>query len=289
MSIQVLALPSFSVSADHLEELTRGVSALTVDPFKNALYYFFPFLGAFFNNYQKIQVVDDLQAMMPHDPTRRILGEITDLTNCAEIGRQVVSYKADNSHQFSCFGGSYSLSTPALLIPGHRLYRLDGHSTFGAEREGENLRNDRWIFADDETRFLIARELGQIKENSALLRIAIKVSVLAALCTIYASPFGWPLGIALFIGVLGLYIVSERIFQARADIVGAQILGKRLNHPLEVAIRTLEKIRQQNIYRREHSRIARLYITQTGNNVLDFTHPYLTTRIERLSQCVRNS
>lgn len=286
MSVQAIGSQSLSFASDHLEQLSRGVSALTVDPFKNALYYFFPFLGAFFNNYQRIKVTDDLEAMMPKQQTERILGRFTDLTTRAKVKRDIVHYMALN-HQFSSYGGSFSLTKPAILIPEHHLYRRGELSSYGSERNDENIAAHRWAFSDQEVDFLYLREVGQIEENSALLRIAIKVTVLAAFCAIYASPFGWPLGLSLFAGVLGLYIVSERIFQARADIVGAEYLSKSINNAHDIAIQTLEKVRQQNLYRREHSKIARLYITKLGNNVLDFTHPYLTTRIERLRKCAR--
>lgn len=271
----------FPISADHLEQLSRGISALTVDPYKNALYYFFPLIGAFFSNYQQLRNDPSQEAMMPQNPTSRILQEIKDLTNCAGIYREVISYTALN-HQFLSCGGMYSITKPALFIPDHHLFRRNGNSPFGQERGDENLREKRWIFSDNETRFLIARELGQIKENSALLKIAIKVAVIGAFFTIYAFPFGWPLSLSLFIGAIGLYIVSERFFQAQADLIGTAILGKQISNPIKIAIDTLEKMRGQNLYRRENSRLAKLYITSSGNNVLDFIHPYLTTRIERL-------
>ncbi len=281
MTVQVAGAQSFPIPSDHLEQLSRGASAVTVDPYKNALYYFFPFIGAFFNDYQELRNDPSQEAMMPEGPTRKMLKEIQDLTNCAGIEREVVPYVALN-HEFASCGGSWSITRPALFIPDQHLFRKNGISHFGQEKPGENLKDKQWIFSDDQTRFLIARELGQIKENSALLRIAIKVAVIAALFVIYASPFGWPLGLALFVGVLGLYIVSERLFQARADILGAEILGKKVANPVQAAIDTLEKIRQQNLYRREHNPLSRWYITASGNNILDFIHPYLTTRIARL-------
>lgn len=279
--MSVAGAQCFPIPSDHLEQMSRGFAALTVDPYKNALYYFFPVVGAFFSDYQELRNDPTQEAMMPVGPTRRILEEIRDLTGCAGIQREVIPYVALN-FQFASCGGSLSITKPALFVPDQHLFRRDGKSPFGSEKPNENLKNERWVFSDDETRFLIARELGQIKENSVLLKIVIKVSVLATLFMIYASPFGWPLGLALFIGVLGMYIVSERVFQARADTLGAEILGKRIDRPVQVAIQTLEKMRQQNLYRREHSKFARWYITESGNNILDFVHPFLTTRIERL-------
>jgi hypothetical protein len=283
MAIQAVAVQSFIFPSEHLEQLSRGVSALTIDPYKNALYYFFPFIGAFFSNYNEIREDPAQEAMMPKEPTQQILKEIKNLTDCAGIKQTITPYAALN-HQFSTYGGTYSFTKPALFIPDQHLFRRGGHSPFGAETLEENLKEKTWIFSDPETRFLIARELGQMKENSALLRIAIKVAVLAALFTIYMSPFGWTLGAGLFIGVLGLYIVSERLFQARADIVGAQI-----SKSTEAAISALEKMKKQNVHRRENSWVARLYITPKGDNVLDFAHPFLSTRIEALKKCARKS
>lgn len=287
MAIQVAAAQGFSIASDHLEQLSRGASALTVDPYKNALYYFFPFIGAFFSGYHQLRKDPALEAMMPSAETDLMLREIEILTDCANIQREVVPYIALN-HVFTSFGGSFSITKPALCLPVHHLFRHNRASPFPQEQPQEQLREKAWIYSDDETRFLIARELGQIKENSVILKVAIKVAVLAALFLIYASPFGWPAGIGLCLGAIGLYICSERLFQARADIVGTEILGKRIPNPVQVAIATLEKIRQQNLARRENSTLARLYITPSGNNVLDFIHPFLTSRIECLRQLEEN-
>ncbi len=281
-----MAISSFSFPPEHLEQLARGISALTIDPYKNALYYFFPFIGAFFANYQELRNDPAQEAMMPKNPTAIALKEIRDLTHCAGISREVLPYVALN-HQFSSCGGSCSMTRPALLIPDHFLFRRNGLSSFSQEKPHENLRKQRWIFSDDETRFLIARELGQIKENSALLKIAIKVATLAAFLIVLASSSG-ALGAILYAGVLSTHLFFERMFQARADFAGVKILGKKIANPIKVAIDTLEKVRQQNLYRRENSKIARLYITQSGNNAFDLIYPSLTTRIKRLKKCAGN-
>jgi hypothetical protein len=287
MAVQIAAAQPFPVAPEHLEQVSRAVSAFTVDPYKSALYYFFPFAGAFFNSYSELRSDPTLEAMMPQAQTDLMLREIKELTNCAGIQQDVIPYVALN-HSFSNCGGSYSITKPALFIPEQHLFRRNGVSPFPQEQPGEQLAQRQWIFSDDETRFLIARELGQIKENSILLKVAIKVAVLAALFTIYASPFGWSLGLSLCIGAIGLYIFSERFFQSKADIVGVEILGRRIQNPVRVAIDALEKMRQQNLYRRENSKLARVYITEEGNNLLDVINPFLTTRIAELRKCERN-
>jgi len=268
--------------SDHLEQLSRGISAFTVDPYTNALFYFFPKIGAFFTNYQPLRSDPALEAMMPPEAAARILREIKDLTNCAGIKRDAIPYVA-LYHQFSSCGGPYSLTKPALFLPDQHLFRRNGHSSFGQEKPNENLSEKQWIFSDDETRFLIARELSQLKEESSLFRMAIKVSVFVTLFFIYTSPFGWPLGLSLFIGAIGTHIASERFFQGRADLLGVKILRRKIGHSAKVAIHTLEKMRQQNLYKRKNSKAARWYITKSGNNLLDLLHPPLTTRIKKLT------
>ncbi|HSX10744.1 MAG TPA: M48 family metalloprotease [Chlamydiales bacterium] len=287
MATQVAtARPLLPLPSDHLEQLSRAASLLTVDPLRDTLYYFFPLIGAYLNDYRELRSDPSQGAMMPPRATDQILAEVKNLTRCARIRRKIHTYIGLKT-QFACCGGIYSLATPALFIPDQHLFRRDGNSAFAQGGQGANLQDPLWTYSDDQTRFLIARELGQIKENSILVRIAIKIAAVAAIFIIYASPFGWTLGLALAVSAIGLYILSERKFQARADTLGIEILGRRLHNPrraAEIAIETLNKQMRQNIYRREHTALGRFYITQSGNNVLDLLHPYLTTR---RSQCER--
>lgn len=289
MTNTAITTPTMSlIGSDHMEQLSRGVSAITLDPYRNILYYFFPFIGAFFSNYSELRVDPSLEGVMPVGQTDLIKREIAVLTDCAGIEREVVPYVA-MSHSFTSSGGSYSLTSPALYIPEHHLFRRTPLKPFAqAEQEEEQLRNQNWVLSDNEVRFMISRELGQIKEDSALLRVAIKISVLAALFTIFATTLSWQVGTSLFIAALGMYIVSERFFNQKADLIGVEILGKRIANPVQVAISALEKTRQQNLLRRQASSFAKWYITKEGNNVLDFNHPFLTTRIEGLRRCEGN-
>ncbi|MBX7065649.1 MAG: M56 family metallopeptidase [Parachlamydiales bacterium] len=281
-------MPISPIGSDHIEQLSRAAEVALINPAKSCLQYFFPFIGAFFNGFHELRIDPSLEAAMPSRLTAPILAEITNLTNCAQIEREVVPYIA-LSHTFSNCGGSYSLTKPALFIPEQHLFRKDGHSAFTQERADENLAQERWIFSDNETRFFIARELGQIKESSALIKTAVKVAILVAVFIFFATKFSAIVPTSLFIGALGLYILSERVFQARADLLGVQILSQRgIRNPKQVAIAALEKMRQQNLYRRENSTLARLYILESGDNLLDFLHPFLSTRIERINNCEGN-
>lgn len=272
------------IGSDHLEQLSRAAEIAIMNPGKEALQYFFPSLGAFLSGFHELRLDPSLEAAMPQAATAPILAEITNLTNCAQIETTVVPYIA-LSHTFSSCGGTFSFTKPALFLPEQHLFRRNGHAPF-TQGEAGSL----WIYSDDETRFFIARELGQIKESSSLLKLAIKVAILAAVFIYFATPIGAAGAAILFIGALGMYIVSERFFEARADLLGAEILQRRgIVNPKDVAIAALEKMRQQNLYRRENSSLARLYISESGDNLLDFMHPFLTTRIERLQNCEGNS
>ena len=253
---QPVKILSRMIPAAHLEAAWRGIGSFTVDPCRAVAYYLCPRIEAWLSGYQPFPQEPD------QDSIAQAVKKIT--------GEKVALYVGAH-HLFFSRGGPWSPFKPALFMPYKHLLRHP-HSPFGSEQPNEKLKDNPQVFSDDETRFLIQRELRQIGANNALIRVAIKISLLAAAFTIYATPYGLSLGIPLCLAALGLYIISERCFQSKADQVGDPSVG----------IATLEKIRRQNIHLREHSRLAKLYLTKHGNNLLDFTHPFLTTRIDRL-------
>jgi len=282
-----LAQGPLRIELDHAAYLMDAVSSLTVDPKKSLVFYLFPILGALASSYVEMRLNDPAQAaMMPEGPKEFVLREIQNLTECAGIRRKVVPY-CGLTHSFYSCGGTLSLTKPALFMPHHHIFR-PGKSFFTQERAEENLSLELWNFSDDETRFFICRELGHIKKNDALLRIAIKVAIIAAVFVFYATPLGLLGGLVLFITALGLYLYSERSFQAKMDLVAVDILAIRLGNnqrrATEVAIAALRKLQRQNLDRRERNKLCRLYITKKGGaNLLDFKHPLLPSRIAILN------
>jgi Zn-dependent protease with chaperone function len=147
------------------------------------------------------------------------------------------------------------------------------------------LASDLWSFTDDETRFLVARELAHIHKNDALLRIAMKTALLASLFILYATPIGWFAGCLVMAASAVLHLLSERSFQAKMDLAAIEIVSKRLGdrpRAIKAALSVLEKLQNQNLARREHSALCRLYLSKSGNNFLDFCRPYITSRIDRI-------
>jgi len=148
----------------------------------------------------------------------------------------------------------------------------------------QNNQNDEIL--SDEVRFFITREIVQIKENSTLWKIVIKVTVIAAIFVICATNLYLWGGLFLTTAAAATYIYTERAIQQSADLKAVQILGGQAR---KTAIKALSQIKEQNLRRRQNSKVANLYITPSGNNVLDFIHPLLTARIERLTTCERSS
>lgn len=267
---------------DHTDQLIGAVSALTLDPLKNIVFYIFPLLRAWSSNYVQIRSNDPSQsAMMPDDAKKRILEEIALLKTCAEIKRNITPYAALN-YRFGSCGGSCSITSPALFIPHQHLFRI-GKSPFVQEKEGEEF--GVWNFNDNQTRFLICRELASIKKNNTMLRTVIKICIMAALFILYKLPFAWIGAALLLLTAIALYVIVERLFTSKMDLKGVEILAKRLHiRPIEaaqIAIGTLEKMRKQNQLKRKNW-LCHLYITKSGDNLLDFYHRPLGKRIERL-------
>lgn len=282
--IAAQARPHFRLDLDHAETLVRGLSYFSESPIRNLFFYAFPFLRAMFSSHVEIRPDDAAQAaMLPPGPKALMLREINDLARLARIQRKVAAFAALN-HSFSSYGGLFSFTKPALFIPHHHLFR-PGKSPFTQEQPQENLAGELWQYSDDETRFLLCREIAQIKHNNALLRIATKVCLLASVFVFYTMPFALLGAAALLAASIICFLRSERQCEAKKDIRGIVILGRRLNDPVraaQIALATIEKQRRQNLARRQDNRLCRIYITPKGNNAVDLFHPYHTTREARI-------
>lgn len=270
--------PFYEIDLDHSEQLMNSFSAITFDPFKNSLYYFLPFLQIWSRSCAPIQENSPIQeAMMPAVLKTEILKEFHLLKSAAGLSRDVIPYAALN-HSFASCGGSLSLTDPSVIIPYQHLFRPN-KNVFTQAASEDQLDSDIWRFSDNEVRFLIARELGHIKKNDALLRIVAKIGVVALLCFLCISSLGFG-GCALAFGAtIVIHLILERRAQREMDLIGVEILAKRLEDPTEAkvaAISALKKMQKQNLER------PRFYITKEGNNRLDFNHPYLTKRMEAL-------
>ena len=231
---------------DHLGELARAVALITTDPFRGIFYFFFPGLNAYFSNHTNINPKDGSKddantAALWRDPKKikrtRVVNEINLLRKAAGICRNIGSYTRISAPAYDSCGGSCSITNPVIVMP-HSHMRLTGNQKpfakepidFDKKLEPYSpaaIPLDNWKFTDDETRFFIAREVGQIGANYSILRVIIKVLFVAALFSIYALPVGWIGGMVLLLIDIGIYIISERCIQSHLDLRSVDILTKR--------------------------------------------------------------
>lgn len=274
----------FRLDQQNVEEVTQLILSITVDPVKNLAYYIIPFLATFTSNHLEIRTDDTSQnGLMPPLPRGSIFEEFEQLKQAAGITRSVGLYSSLN-HTFSSFGGAWSLAEPIVCIPHHHLLRPE-KSYFTAETAADQLDRDIWKYSDNETRFLILRELAHVQGNGELIRLLIKVAFVATLFFVYALPVGILIGGSLILAATGLYLLSERALHEQMDTSALEMLSRRLNDPVlakEAALSALRKQRAQNMERRETNSICRCYISQSGDNFLDLNHPLLSSRISRL-------
>jgi hypothetical protein len=267
------------IPLQHYEHGTSALYALTIDPIKDLFDYFIPFVGAWMTGHRPLMLCPSQEGLMPQEETKRMVKEINDLTKAAGIYRTVVPYFGLN-HRFAHSGGPLSLTAPALLIPEQAFFRKNGPS-FGQD---QSYRGSLWTFSDDETRFLLARELAQLGINSSLLRLIVKIAFVTSLIAVFTLPFTTLQATLLLISAVAFYILIERLFQSASDKRAIEILKKMgIENGKEVAKGVLEKLQKQNLYLREQSALVRLYINAKGDNALDLLYPRLSERIHFLT------
>ena len=82
MTVQAIRkqTPPLQFDLDHSAQVLETISAVTVDPYKGALFYFIPFLKAFSSSHVEMRENDPAQeAMMPSPTKSLILREIHEL------------------------------------------------------------------------------------------------------------------------------------------------------------------------------------------------------------------
>ena len=275
------------------EQIGRIFTILLTDPIAALGSVLIPFIGAVISGYVPIQKKNIAQqSRLAESVKNSVYNEVNKLKACAGITREINVYTG-SIQSFHSYGSSIvSILPPLVAIPQQCLTRPKEPNSnipdFGSEIPSvHKLKENTWLFSDDETRYFISRELSLIKHSGAILRVLLKVSLVVTAVAMYFGPFGILAGLGIAIGAIGIYIIFERCFQARIDIAGTKILGamyKDEKLATTIAIDALKKIQKQNKIRREESWVTRLYVMKSGNNFLDITAPLLTNRIIRLEK-----
>ena len=275
--------PAIYLDTSHVEEGLRLFTAVTISPFKNIVFHLIPTLGAMMTGGILLRSNDPTQeSMMSSHVKQRIIEEIRVLSQAAGVSPEPNLYTALSS-LFSTYGGTLSLERPILCIPYQYLFR-QGRNPFTQETSQDALANDPWNFTDDETRFLISRQLAQLKGDN-LLRIAIKIALFTILYFVYINPLSMAMGITAGLLALAIYLACEITFEANSNREGFEILARRFDNrerAQRAALSALEKLKRQNILRRECNLLCRIYINEIGTNYLDLAHPSPQSSIDQI-------
>lgn len=277
------------------EKIGKAVSAITLDPFKNSFYYAFPWFklvqsGGWIPLYPKNSPHGQEQIeekVITEDQRTQLFALIEQFKQLAKIQRTILPHLS-NGESFSSVGGTYSISSPGLIIPDTKITK-------------EQISGD--------TQFRIAREIGHIKKNDALIRLVMKIIIITAILIAFAaathgigilaglamfttattSTLSWT-GYGLFFAItIPLHIYLEKYYQGQMDKEGLKLLAQKIkcdNEHLseEKAKAQAKQIALKALYdEKEWNKSHRcFYITNEGDNRLDLSYPPLTERIKAL-------
>ncbi len=269
------------LESDVLEQTWRTVYMVSSGLFKNVLCHFFPRIGSYSYSYMEAK---EGNSFMTAHATTSLTNAVNELKRLAGLSKNIDIYTG-TMHSLHSYGGKCSLTSTLISVPQHYITRPNAPD-FGKELSGE-LQHSLQHFSDDQTRFLLAREIGYIKHNHSFLRTTIKIALLGAGLLSSIPPFGALLSLAVGSFALGCYLMNERFFQQKMDAVGVDVLAQKYGdkqRAMQIGIETLEKMRQRNLQKRASNPKTELYLSEEGNNWFDITTPSLTSRIEKLKQ-----
>lgn len=279
-------LDTLGDGAARIMDYTKIFFGTSFDPIKHTLYFLFPSFGAYWTESTPVQENNPTQeAYMPLLAKNLALREIRRLEDAASLCRRVILYTKPEG-AFYNYGGSCSLFSPIIFTPHEQIFRI-GASTFGAERADENLAGRLWHFSDQEMRFLLAREIGRVKYNDQFLRVAAKVIIIAAVTMIFTLPLTFSVCFGLSLLTASTYLFFSSAVEYALDSFGADTLARATGINVAVArqigAQALSKIVRQNLDKKSRFWSDDLFITTSGNDLRNYTEPFLTARISRLS------
>lgn len=171
-------------------------------------------------------------------------------------------------------------------------------------------------FTDNEVKFLLLREMGRIKEKKHFLRTASKIIGIALFIGLgltglaFMSPLAFIPAIPLAAKVLSFagyilfhnYVISRYLHKKADDFAVKKLAKYFTNNPMEkekvlhsedyhnspaelarfVAIKTLEKMRLNNLSRKRENCTNTVFISKKGNDRRNISISSLTHRINRI-------
>jgi|GEM_PF-6290731 len=278
MTVIPAAKPSCcSLDGATWDEMGHAISSLTLSPPRQIIYYLLPRLAGWFAGSTPLSSHDiSHTAILSPDKKQKILEDFQSLVNASNIPR-AVNLSTQLNHVFWHAGGLFSITSPTVFVPFSHLQ----HTTTSP---------NCWQYTQNQTKFLIARELAHIGDPFQFVRLILKIAFVASAIFVFATPTSLLFAGCLLTSILILHFASGRLATARADREGMKILRTVVDNTHQgtsqakaVAISALKAQIDQNLERRKTSLLARLYISKHGNNFLDLSRPLLSTRIKDLS------
>ncbi len=270
-----------------LGRIMGGATSL-LNPINDIVSYAVPKAGPYFSGTWEVNSSENLAVdnVILLDERRLIVKEIDELVKAVGLGGDVALYTGQKC-SYASFGGDYSFTRPVIQVPFEHLHRNQDLGAFGDQQNETALAADTWRYTDSETRFLILRELTQIKTNDSFLKLIARVVMISAAVLFKMAPMTWPISLALFGAALLIHFLIDRIVNGRSDALALNSLIKVSKSPEEacsVALNVLKKEQQQNLYHKGQGRIANLLIDKQGDERFNFLSPSLSKRIERLEK-----
>jgi hypothetical protein len=280
---QFLKGPEPYMSSDIFEQGMRTAYMISLGIFKNSLCYLFPFVGGIFFNYRKMEPDNFYtESYLDKKSVKQLTDELEFLEENIELKKKTITLCTGTLLSPHSYGGAHSITKPLIALPESFINRNNSLPAFGQFQE---KLSDILHFSDDETRFLIAREVAYIKEDHTLFRTLTKIALLISTFWIFT-----PKGLIATALINWCYFSNEHSFQTKMDIRGVELLQKTYNKTKEqsfwIAINTLEKLRLRNIEQRRHNPKMELFISEEGDNSLDINLPPLTHRLNNLIQLI---
>ncbi len=251
-----------------------------LSPIKDIFTYALPSQGLKFSNAWEVKTVNDesLNSRVSLNDRVSAVEEIKKLAMKSGLDGDIAVYASDEL-TYSSFGGRFSFTKPVILVPAEHLWRNENRGAFGAQTDEEALVNDTWRYTDQETQFLILRQMARIKKSDSLLKLAARVVMVAAVVLLFLGPVTWVVSLSVFATALLFYFFIERVLHTYYDQKACKLSGKT-----DDAISALEKQQKQNLYYKSQSRSANFLINSKGDERFNLSTSSLSTRIERLKK-----
>jgi len=280
-----------------IQQISSGLKSVTIDPIKDIICYAVPWIKATFERHVFVMEANRplVKFMGGDEVVDSLQKEFKELASAAEINNEEIYLYTSLGARFSGFRSLTGnvVTFPIEHIAHKNLSYVNIHETLLTDQQ---LENEKWVFSENETRFLLGLSVAELA-ILPFLKVAARVAILVLLIGLFFTPLNvFSGGTVFFIGVF-LYYTIERIIGNRIDLCAQKMLKQRFinagmkpkdahNQAAIVAINTLKKKQLQQLEMRDQGPIYRFFITANGDERFNRTIPPVKKRIARLEALI---